>query len=86
LLGESGIPGEVYNVCSGEGVSVRELARDVLLRVGIEAEISSDAALTRGIDIPILVGSPAKLRQETGWASTRTRGDIIDDLIHATTN
>jgi GDP-4-dehydro-6-deoxy-D-mannose reductase len=86
LLARQGTPGEVYNVCSGEGVSAGDLARDVLLRVGATAEITTDPALVRGIDVPVLVGSPAKLEHATGWRPTRTRADIIDDLIHAATH
>jgi len=85
LLARKGEAGEVYNVCSGEGVSVRELATEVLLRVGTTAEITTDPALVRGVDVPVLVGSPAKLRSATGWQPTHNRADIIDDLIHAAT-
>jgi GDP-4-dehydro-6-deoxy-D-mannose reductase len=85
LLAEKGVPGEVYNVCSGEGVCARDLASEVLLRVGTTAEITTDPALVRGADVPVLVGSPTKLQRATGWRPTRTRTDIIDDLIHAAT-
>ena len=44
-----------------------------------------DPALSRPVDVPILVGSNAKLRRATGWAPALTRDDIIDDLIHAAT-
>ena len=84
-LAAKGVPGEVYNVCSGEGVSAIQLAREVLLRVGLSAEITTDPALVRGVDVPVLVGSPAKLQRTTGWRPTRNRSDIIDDLIHAAT-
>ena len=86
LLIDRGVAGEVYNVCSGVGVSARDLAVDVLLRVGTTAEITTDAALVRDADIPALVGSPAKLQRATGWRPERTRADIIDDLIHAATH
>jgi GDP-4-dehydro-6-deoxy-D-mannose reductase len=86
LLMERGTPGEVYNVCSGDGVSVRALATEVLLRVGRTAEITTDSALARSVDVPALVGSAAKLQRATGWLPTRTRADIIDDLIHAATH
>ena len=85
LLARKGVPGEVYNVCSGEGVSARDLAAEVLLQVGTTAEITTDPALVRGVDVPVLVGSPAKLKRATGWRPTRTRRDIIDDLINAAT-
>ena len=82
-LAERGVPGEVYNVCSGDGVAVGELAADVLQRVGVRADITTDPSLVRPVDLPALVGSPDKLRRTTGWSPRRTRGDIIDDLIHA---
>jgi GDP-4-dehydro-6-deoxy-D-mannose reductase len=82
---ERGAPGEVYNVCSGEGSTVRELAATVLQRLGVSADIATDPARARPVDVPVLVGSNQKLRRVTGWASRRTRSDIIDDLIHAAT-
>ena len=78
---ERGTAGEAYNVASGRGVSVRQLAADVLLRVGASADISTDAALQRATDVPVLVGSPAKLTKDTGWTPRKTHLDIIDDLI-----
>lgn len=83
LLLERGRAGEVYNVCSGTGVTVLQLAERVLKRAGVTAEITSDAALLRPIDVPILVGDNTKLRTATGWSPVRSIDDIIDDLIHA---
>jgi GDP-4-dehydro-6-deoxy-D-mannose reductase len=83
LLGSEGTPGAVYNVASGEPVSVRQLAADVLLRANVSAEISTDPALARSTDIPVLVGSPRRLMSDTGWAPQKTYGDIIDDLYHS---
>ena len=82
---ELGVEGEVYNVCSGEGISVRALAESVLQRVGVSAEISTDPALFRPVDVPAQIGSNSKLRRATGWTPRHTRDDIIDDLIHAAT-
>jgi GDP-4-dehydro-6-deoxy-D-mannose reductase len=81
LLAERGSPGESYNVCSGSGSTVLDLARAVLHRMGVAAEISSDPALVRPADIPVLVGSPARLRDATGWVPARTRDQMVDDLI-----
>jgi GDP-4-dehydro-6-deoxy-D-mannose reductase len=83
LLLERGQAGEVYNVCSGQGTTVRELAERVLERAGISAGITSDASLLRSIDVPILLGDNKKLRATTGWSPRRSIDDIIDDLIHA---
>ena len=85
LLLERGATGDAYNVSSGEGTSVRGLASAVLHRLDRVADISTDPALARPADVPVLVGSNRKLRRATGWAPSRTRDDIIDDLIHAAT-
>ena len=37
----------------------------------------------RPADIPVLVGSNAKLRADTGWAPSLSRADIITDLLNA---
>jgi GDP-4-dehydro-6-deoxy-D-mannose reductase len=85
-LAERGISGEAYNVCSGIGVSVRKLAADALLRLGVTADISTEPTLVRASDIPILVGSPEKLVRDTGWSPTKTTTDIIADLLNASTD
>lgn len=79
----TGEAGEAYNICSGEGVSVADLAREVLEEAGVTARVESDAALQRPVDVPYLVGDNAKLRARTGWAPRRGRRDIIRDHLHA---
>ena len=78
-----GVAGEVYNVCSGTGVTVEDLAREVCARAGVDAELVADPALRRAVDVPWLVGDNTKLRTTTGWALRRSRSDIIDELLHA---
>jgi GDP-4-dehydro-6-deoxy-D-mannose reductase len=80
-LAERGDPGEAYNVSSGVGTSVGELAGRILARAGREAPIESDPALVRPADVPALVGDPSKLRAATGWVPRRTLDDLLDDLI-----
>ena len=80
-LAARGAPGEVYNVCSGEGVQIGALASEVLAQAGVTAPLRVDPALQRAVDVPTLVGSNAKLRSATGWAPRRTRADIISDLL-----
>ena len=83
LLAETAHDGEVYNVCSGDGVTVGQVAGEVLRALGLEASLEADATLQRAVDVPFLVGSNAKLRTDTGWTPSHSRGDIISDLIHA---
>ncbi|HVX37994.1 MAG TPA: GDP-mannose 4,6-dehydratase [Gemmatimonadaceae bacterium] len=86
LLAERGTPGEVYNVASGRGVSAHDLARDVLLRAGASADITTSPTLVRTSDVPINIGSPEKLSRDTGWEPLKTHLEIIDDLLHAATD
>lgn len=78
-----GVPGEVYNVCSGNGVRVGDLATEVLAQAGVRAPLRVDSALQRAVDVPALVGDPAKLQAATGWAPRRSRSDIIAELLDA---
>jgi GDP-4-dehydro-6-deoxy-D-mannose reductase len=83
-LVDQGAPGDVYNVCSGVGVSVRDLAREVAARAGVTVSIVPDQGLQRSTDIPFLVGSPEKLARTTGWRPRKSHLDVIDDLLRAT--
>lgn len=83
LLIDRGAAGEVYNVCSGTGERVRNLAERVLIAVGANADIDVDPALVRRVEVPWLVGDATKLREATGWTPSLTCDDIIADLINA---
>lgn len=82
LLVERGEPGEVYNVCSGVGRSVAEVA-DALLGLARHAiELVPDPALLRPVEVPRLVGDNRRLREATGWAPAipfeRTLAAVLD--------
>ena len=83
LLIDHGVPGEVYNVCSGTGQRVRDLAAKVLAAAGTDAEVEVDPALVRRVEVPWLVGDSTKLRNATGWTPALSCDDIIADLINA---
>jgi GDP-4-dehydro-6-deoxy-D-mannose reductase len=88
-LAERGRPGTTYNVCSGAGIRVSELAADILRRAGVDGVVHADRSLSRTTDVPVLIGSPDALMRDTGWTPRRTTGDIIDDLLgfaHAATD
>ncbi len=82
-LVEGGRVGEVYNVCSGDGVTVGALAAEVLARAGVTGPLVVEESLCRAVDIPFLVGDNSKLRADTGWTPSRSRAAIIDDLLNA---
>jgi GDP-4-dehydro-6-deoxy-D-mannose reductase len=86
VLAGHGTPGEVYNIASGTGWSVGDLAALVCERVGVSARLVPDPDLQRSVDVPMLVGDHTKLRAATPWAPTHDVPAIIDDLINAPTD
>jgi GDP-4-dehydro-6-deoxy-D-mannose reductase len=87
LLAERGEPGEVYNVCSGVGVSVREVADLLLARAQQPIRLVTDPGLVRPVEVPRLVGSNERLRAATGWlpeiALDQTVADVLDHARRA---
>jgi GDP-4-dehydro-6-deoxy-D-mannose reductase len=84
LLAERGQAGEVYNIASGKGVEVGELASRILAMAGADATLESDPSLVRPVDVPILVGDPSRLQAATGWSVEHSLDTIIEDVIRAT--
>jgi GDP-4-dehydro-6-deoxy-D-mannose reductase len=82
LLGH-GRPGEIYNVASGEGISIRELLERLAALVGVQAVAEVDPRLVRSGDIPCLLGDATKLRSATGWAPRHTLEETLADVVHA---
>jgi GDP-4-dehydro-6-deoxy-D-mannose reductase len=64
---ERGESGEVYNVCTGVGVPIRDLLRRLVEIAGVDVEMRLDPERLRPSDIPTLVGDPTRLQQTTGW-------------------
>jgi GDP-4-dehydro-6-deoxy-D-mannose reductase len=83
LLVDAGTAGEVYNVCSGVGVAVREVAQRLLARAERPLELTIDPALARPADVPVLVGDPSKLVAATGWQPHHSLDDTLGDMLAA---
>jgi GDP-4-dehydro-6-deoxy-D-mannose reductase len=79
LLMERGTPGEVYNVCSGEGWSIERLLQKLQELAGTHAKLRVDPSRLRATEIPWLVGNPGKL-ENLGW---RRRRSVRDALAQA---
>lgn len=82
LLLEKGKSGEVYNVCSGKAWSIGEILEILRKQAGRPIAIEADAMRGRTDDVPVLLGSFAKLEAATGWSPQipleRTLGDLLD--------
>jgi GDP-4-dehydro-6-deoxy-D-mannose reductase len=80
---EHGVPGEIYNVASGSGVSIRELFDRLASLLGIEAVPETDPSLVRAADIPHLVGDRSKLERATRWRPTITLDETLRGIVDA---
>ncbi len=83
LLAEHGDPGEVYNVCSGRGVSVADMADELLSHARRPLRLVQDPDLVRPVDIPRLVGDPTKIHATTGWQPEYTLAQTLGDVLTA---
>jgi GDP-4-dehydro-6-deoxy-D-mannose reductase len=80
LLLEEGEPGQAYNICSGEGRSIRSILERMLALAGLEARIEVDPARFRESDLPYLVGDPRKLHA-LGWTPERSVDEALRDAL-----
>lgn len=67
LLLAKGKRGEVYNICSGTGRTIREIALILAENRRLKIEIVEDEEQIRPIDNPRIVGSNKKIRNDLGW-------------------
>jgi GDP-4-dehydro-6-deoxy-D-mannose reductase len=80
LLLERGVSGEAYNVCSGEGRTMRSIVEELIAVSGVEARIELDPERVRPIDIPSLVGDPSRLRA-LGWKPRHAIREALADVL-----
>jgi GDP-4-dehydro-6-deoxy-D-mannose reductase len=80
LLLERGTLGEVYNLCSGEGRSIRAVLDELQALLGTSVEVRVDPRRLRPVEIPWLVGNPAKA-EALGWKRRRTVREALQELI-----
>jgi GDP-4-dehydro-6-deoxy-D-mannose reductase len=82
---ERGASGEAYNVCSGRGRTPRHILERLIQLSGTQVEVVMAPARQRPVDVPVLIGSAAKLREATGWAPVidwdRTLRDLLEDWV-----
>jgi GDP-4-dehydro-6-deoxy-D-mannose reductase len=82
LLLQKGKKGEVYNVCRGRGVALREILETLLSFPSRTVRVEKDPEKQRKVDIPFLVGDNRKIKTETGWEPQvplqKTLADLVD--------
>ena len=79
---EAATPGDVYNICSGKGYSIREVLEKLIAIAGTDVAVEEDKERLRPSDVPLLVGDNTKFKKQTGWRPEvpfdQTLSDILD--------
>jgi GDP-4-dehydro-6-deoxy-D-mannose reductase len=76
----NGRSGEVYNICSGRTVAIREVLRQLITIARVPVEVRDDPERMRSSDLPILSGDATKLRAETGWEPRYSLAASLRDI------
>jgi GDP-4-dehydro-6-deoxy-D-mannose reductase len=81
LLLEKGIPGELYNICSGIGHTLSDIVNiiGVLLKVNIQTKV--DARKIRPNDNKMIIGDNAKIFKVVGWRPAISLEESLKDMI-----
>lgn len=82
-LARDGKRGEIYNVCSGSAISVREILGELIRIAHVPVEVRDDPARMRPSDVPVLYGSNEKLRDSTGWSPRIPLRQTLQDVYHS---
>ncbi|MBI4234824.1 GDP-mannose 4,6-dehydratase [Candidatus Peregrinibacteria bacterium] len=80
---EKGKSGETYNVCSGKGLSIKEILLKMIALSGLEVEIREESGRFRPSEIPILIGSCDKFKADTGFVPELSFEKTLRDMLES---
>jgi dTDP-glucose 4,6-dehydratase len=66
-LGNEKALGETFNICTGTGVTVRELVTNITKITGFKGEVVWGTIPARPLDVQCLIGDNTKARNVLGW-------------------
>ena len=81
LAATKGKPGEVYNICSGKTIVMKEILNMLLEKTDKKIEIKTDPKKLRPSDVEVLLGDSSKFSKETGWKPEIEFGQTLEDLL-----
>ncbi|MBV6478544.1 MAG: GDP-6-deoxy-D-mannose reductase [Ignavibacteria bacterium] len=78
----NGKKGEIYNVCSGCGVSLQNAIQMMCEILDVQIMIKEDMKLIRPKDNPVIVGSNEKMKTELNWINEYTLEKSLSDVLN----
>lgn len=81
LAAKSCVSGEIYNIGTGQGVSVAKILEILSSLTQVKVEIKSSQGLSRVADVPVLVADASKFIAATGWHPRISLETTISDIL-----
>lgn len=81
LLLNKGRKGEIYNICSGKGITLREVVKLIADEVGVKVTTKINPDYVRPSDNMEIVGSAYKLESELSWERMYDFKQTIEDMV-----
>ncbi len=78
---ERGLPGEVYNVCSGQAFRIGDVLDRLIAMSRVPARVRVDPVRYRQNDNPMLLGDRTKIAREMGWTPAIPLDQTLVDLL-----
>jgi nucleoside-diphosphate-sugar epimerase len=83
---DKGVPGEVYNVCSGRAYSIKDVLALLAELAGYSIEVDINPAFVRANEVKKLVGSNRKLAAAIGELELIPLADTLEWMFRAKTS
>ncbi len=80
-LMEEGQKGEVYNICSGRAIALKDVLNMLLSFTSSVIDVRVDPQKLRKTDIPLLVGNNQKIRHAVSWTPQISMKQTLKDLL-----
>jgi len=78
---QKGKAGDVYNICSGKGITIKKALGILLAHSKKKIKIKQDPKRLRPSDVQILLGDCTKFRRQTGWKTKIQLENTLLDLL-----
>jgi len=76
-----GEPGQVYNICSGQAVSIQHCLDTLLGLSSHTIQVTYDPLRRQKNDVPVQFGSAARLCRQSGWQPQVSLQTSLSDLL-----
>lgn len=77
-----GKKGEIYNICSGKGTSLKTIISMVSNILAFQIETVQDPGLVRPNDNRIIIGDNTKITSEIGWKPAISLENSLRDIVN----